>query len=150
MVSSNEDKQILSWRQTTCQPLMLFPHSVPGHALHEKVYRDRKRGRSTSQQPGTKSVSRSADKLLSTAAQLRVNREFCSSIGLHRISLVRASGERFRRPVPDSFEGTKKACPLGDQFCWHPVLPDPAPPSRHAPRPDSPVVCLGFGLDRFT
>ena len=42
------------------------------------------------------------------------------------------------------------ACLLGEQFCWHPVLPDPAPPPRHAPRPDPPVVCPGFGLDKNT
>ena len=78
-----------------------------------------------------------------------VNRGFCSSIGLHRISLVRASGETFRRRVFDALEGTREACPLGEQFCWHPVLPDPAPPPRRAPRPDPPVVCPGFGFDKF-
>ena len=77
-----------------------------------------------------------------------VNRRFCSPIGLHRISLVRASGETFRRRFFDALEGARKDCPLGEQFCWHPVLPDPAPPPRRAPRREPPVVCLGFGLDR--
>ena len=51
--------------------------------------------------------------------------------------------------APMLLEGTSEACLLGGQFCWHPVLPDPAPPPRRAPRPDSPVVCPGFGLDRW-
>ena len=42
------------------------------------------RRRYTGQQPGTKSASRPGDKPV-------VHRRFCSSIGLHRISLVRAS-----------------------------------------------------------
>ena len=42
----------------------------------------------------------------------------------------------------------KDACPLGDLFCLHPVLPGPAPPPRRAPRPDPPVACPGFGFDR--
>ena len=48
------------------------------------------RRRSTRQQPGTKSASRPAYKP-------QVNRGFCSSAGLNRISLVRASGEVFRQ-----------------------------------------------------
>ena len=66
--------------------------------------------------------------------------------GLHMISLVRASGESFRRRVFDALEGTREARLLGEQFCLHPVLHDPDPPPRRAPRPDLPVVCPGFGL----
>ena len=40
-------------------------------------------------------------------------------------------------------------CFLGEQFCWHPILPDPARPFRRAPRPVLPVVCPGFGFDRW-
>ena len=43
-------------------------------------------------------------------------------------------------------EGTRDPCLLREQFCWHPVLPDPAPPPRRAPRPDPPVACPGFEL----
>ena len=44
----------------------------------------------------------------------------------------------------------RKDCPLGGQFCWHAVLPDPAPPPCRAPRRDPiPVVCPGFGLGRY-
>ena len=104
-----------------------------------------------------------------------VNRWFCSSAGLHEYSFVRActgicrgipsmqkrrctslhpvriraSGETFRRRVFDALEGARKDCPLGEQFCWHTVLPDPASPPRRAPRRDPPVVCPGFGLSRF-
>ena len=66
-----------------------------------------------------------------------------------RISFVRASGGSFRRRVLDALGGTRVPCLLGEQFCWHPVLPDPAPPPRRAPRPDSPVICPGFGLSKL-
>ena len=45
-------------------------------------------------------------------------------------------------------ESARKDCSLDEQFCWHPILPDPAGPLRLAPRRDPPVVCPGFGLDR--
>ena len=48
----------------------------------------------------------------------------------------------------NSLKGKREAWFLGDQFRWHPVLPDPARP-RRAPRHDPPVVCPGFGLDKF-
>ena len=74
---------------------------------------------------------------------------FLPPIGLNGISLVRASGETFRRRVFDALEGTREACPLGEQFCWHPVLPDPAPLPCRAPRPDPLVVCPGFGFAKY-
>ena len=42
-------------------------------------------------------------------------------------------------------------CFLGEQFCRHTVLLDPTSSARprRAPRPDPPVVCPGFGLDRY-
>ena len=43
---------------------------------------------------------------------------------------------------------TRVACFLGELFCRRPILPDPAPPHRRAPRPGPPVVCPGFGLDQ--
>ena len=73
----------------------------------------------------------------------RVNHSLCSSIGLHRISLVRASGETFGTCVFDALQGTRDGCLLGEQFCRRPVLPGPAPPPRRAPpRPWPPVVCF--------
>ena len=48
----------------------------------------------------------------------------------------------------DPLEGTRILCFLGEQFCWHPILPDPARPPCRAPRPDPHVVCPGFGFDK--
>ena len=42
----------------------------------------------------------------------------------------------------------RDACLPGELFCRRPILRNPAPPPRRAPRPDPPVVCLGSGLDR--
>ena len=126
------------------------PVVCPGFSrtcLARKGFTKTKRRRSTGQQPGTKSARGLADKP-------RINRsstaDFVPAFGLHRISLVRASGETFRRRVFDALEGTGVPCFLGEQFCWHAVLHNPAPPPRCAPRPDPPVVCPGFGLDRWT
>ena len=116
---------------------------IPGHALHEKGLQRQGRRRSTGQQPRRKSARGPADKP-------RMNRlstgDFVPAFGLHWISLVRASGETFRRRVFDALGGTRVSCFLGELFCWHPVLPDPAPPPRRAPRPDPPAVCPGFWI----
>ena len=74
--------------------------------------------------------------------------DFVPAFGLYRISLVRASGETFRRLVFDASGGTRDACLLGDLFCRRPVLAGPAPPPCRALRLDPPVVCPGFGFDR--
>ena len=65
------------------------------------------------------------------------------------ILFVRASGGTFRRRVFDALEGTRQDCPLGEQFCSHTVLPDPAPPPRRTPRRDPPVICPSLGLSRW-
>ena len=75
--------------------------------------------------------------------------DFVPAFGLHRISLVRASGETLKRRFFDYLDGTSEASSLDEQFCWHTVLPYPAPPPRHAPRLDPPVVSPGFELDSF-
>ena len=80
----------------------------PGHALHEKGLERKERRRSTGQQPGRKSASRPGDEPV-------VNRGFCSSIGLHRISLVRASGESLRRRVFDALENTRVSLGIDPQ-----------------------------------
>ena len=74
---------------------------------------------------------------------------FVPTFGLHTISVVRASGLWFGRFVFDASESVGEACSLNGQLCWHPVLPDPAPPPRRALQPDPLVVCPGFGLDRW-
>ena len=110
----------------------------------KRVYKDRKGvgPLASSQEQGALLV------LLINGDEPRVKRGFCSFIGLNRISLVCASG-MFKRRVFDALESTSEACLVDGHFCLHPVLPDPAPPLRHAPRPDRPVVCPGFGLDKF-
>ena len=79
----------------------------------------------------------------------RVNRTFFSSIGLLRISFVRASEETFRTGVFDALEVEGRWSPgRTDPSASRPARPRPAPPPRRAPpRPDPPVVCPGFGLD---
>ena len=105
----------------------------PDMPCMKRVYKDKRR-RSTGRRPGTKSASRPAD--------------FHPRFGLHKILVVSASGETFRRLVFDALGGTRDACLLGELFCRRPVLPGPAPPPRRAPRLDPPVVCPGFGFDR--
>ena len=96
---------------------------------------------------------------LSTAGQPRVNHE--STAGqplisfLHRFTwdFVRSC---FRRAVQDSvfdsLEGKKEGRFLAGSTRRRPVLPrlaPPSPPRRAPPRPDWPVVCSGFGFDRY-
>ena len=57
--------------------------------------------------------------------------------------------EKFRRRFLDALEGTKKDSPLGGQFCWHSILPDPSPQPRRAPQRELPVLCLGFVFGGF-
>ena len=149
-------------RPAVCRPAQTWPWYV--WVLHSTKLPDMhcmKRCRSTGHQPGTKSASR-------PAVNPRMNRlstaDFVSAFGLHRISLDRAFAEwsvsigfrlivllegRFKRHVFDASEGTGDACLLDELCCRHPVLPGPAPPARRTPRPDPPVVCPGFGLDRL-
>ena len=71
------------------------------------------------------------------------------STDLHRLSLVRASGEAFRTRVFDALEGTRDGCVLREQTRRRPILPGPPRPAAPAcaARPDPPVVCPGFGFD---
>ena len=64
-------------------------------------------------------------------------------------SLVRASGETFRRRVFDALEDTSDASLLSELFCRRPALPSPTSLPRRSPRTDPPVVCPGFELERF-
>ena len=47
------------------------------------------------------------------------------------------------------FEGCREAFFLSKQFCWHPVLPELAPPDCHVLCPDGPVVHLCFLCNRY-
>ena len=95
----------------------------------KRVYKDKRR-RSTGHQPGRKSVSRLADEPV-------VNRGFCFSIALKRVSLVRASGKTFRRRVFDALEGAREACLPGEQLLLasNPARPRPAIPPCALTRP---------------
>ena len=75
--------------------------------------------------------------------------DFVPAFGLHRVLYVCASEGKFKLNVFDVLEGIRDSCKLGGQFCWHPVLPDSASPTRRESCPDPPVVCLRFGLDRI-
>ena len=89
----------------------------------------------TGQQPGTKSARRPTDKM-------RVNRGFCSPIGLHTVSCDRSS-----RVMPRGVffyhlgVGEGRLFPgQTDPSASCPARPRPAPPSRRAPpRPDPPL-----------
>ena len=119
----------------------LFP-DVP---CMKSVYRDTKqRRRSTSGHLGTKRTSRPGDKPLTNRLSTG---DFVPAFGLHRISLVRASGETFKRCVHNALEGSRDARLLGGLFCRRPVLTDPAPLPCRALRPDPSVVCSGLGFD---
>ena len=120
------------------------PHQVPGHALH-KGFTETKRRRYTGQQPGTKSASRPADKPV-------VNRGSTAGffppsvyIGFRLFVLL----ERRRSDVSSmpwrvrwTFVSWANSS-VGTQSCSTP------PGRRRAPRPDPPVVCPGFGFDRY-
>ena len=92
----------------------------PGHALHEKQLQRQKSG-----SPLVSSQERRVGLVP------RVNRTFCSHIGLHRTSLVRASEESFRTVLYDALGGTRDGCPLGESF----GVPSCFSPPRHAAPP---------------
>ena len=49
----------------------------------------------------------------------------------------------------DALEGTREACSLGELHCRRPILTDTVPSPRRVLRPDAPVECSSFGLDKF-
>ena len=114
-----------------------------GHALHDTDLQGQ-----TSIDPVVSSQERRG------AVVPRINRvSLSSSIGLHGISCVRASEETFRTVAFDALVRKEDGCFLGGPSRRRPVLPFPAPPRRTAvrrPSPDPPVVCPGFGLDKYT
>ena len=92
------------------------------------------RRRYIGQQPGTKNAFGHADKpLVRKPGKLLVNRGFCSSIGLHRSSFVRTSGETSRRVVFDVLEGKKNGYLMGESTARRPVFPPPRPASLGRP-----------------
>ena len=122
---------------------------VPEHALHEK-------GLQRQIGVGTLVSSQEQRALLVPVIKtgrkvLVVNRMLCSPNGLHGISLVRASEELFRTVVFDALGGARDGRVLCEQSRRRPILPGPPRPAAPpcAARPDPPVVCPGFGFDKF-
>ena len=107
---------------------------IPGHALHEQGLQRQIGG-------GTLVSSQERRALV----VLRLNRWFCSSVGLHRNSFVRASGESSRRVLFDGLESKGNV--------QTPGRIDPSAPPRPAVSPCAaplrPMVCPGFGVDRL-
>ena len=54
-----------------------------------------------------------------------------------------------KRRFFDALKETMDFCSLAEQVYRHSTLPDLARPLRRAFRPDSPVVCPGFGFDWY-
>ena len=138
-------KPLVNRASTACQPLVF-----PGHALHEKGLQ-RQIAVSTlvnSQQRRALAVPRL--NRWSTAGQPLVNRLFCSLSGLHRISFVRACEETFRTVVKVPWRDRGTVAFEADRNVGTLVCPaSPRATVRCAlRRPDPPVVCPGFGLDR--
>ena len=117
------------------------PTGIPGDALHKKDLQ---------RQIGVVTLVSSKERraLLvprlnrgSTGGQPVVNRGFCSSTGLHRISFVRACEETFRTVVYGTLVGTRVRCLLGEPNRRRPFRPGPIWPRRravHRPAPTRP------------
>ena len=118
-----------------CAPYASY---VPGHALCEEGLQ---------RQNGDGTLIRSHDRREAssrggTADTLVVNRGFSSSVGLHRISFVRASGKSFKTFVFDALgvlEGMEDGCLLGEPTRRRRFLPGPALPRRLAVRQRTPT-----------
>ena len=125
----------------------------------KRVYKNKKRRRSTGQQSGTKSACGPAD----TPVVNRSSTARCvPRSGLHWISFVRASEETSRTVAYGALEGKdgRLVVSLAHRPAAATSRPDPPrpapprsprPPCRRAPsRPGPPMVCLGFGLYKYT
>ena len=109
---------------------MIFPTMILDMPCMKRVYKDKRWY--IGQQPGTKSASRPGEKL-------RVNRRLCSSIGLHKISLVCASEELFRTVVFDALEGSRDGCVLREETRRRLILPGPPRSHPAVRRPTRPA-----------
>ena len=128
-----------SSRRPTDKPLVNRPlrSRFPGHALHETDSQGQLGVGTLVSNQERRALVVPLINCRSTAGQCR----FCTSIGLHRVSLFRASRGTPTRVVFDRLEGKKGSCHLGEPSRRHPVLPFPAPPRRpavHRPVPTRP------------
>ena len=147
---------------------------VRGYALHEKELQTQKGIDPLVKQPGTKSPSRPADKpvanRLSTARQPVVNFSLvprsCFYMGFPCfVPPKNCPGQLFSVPWRARWTvvslAHRPAAVLGASTRRHPTPPCRAPPRPAAlrtrrpprrcapPRPVPPVICSGFGFDRF-
>ena len=130
---------------------------VPGHALHEKNLRRQIGDGSLVSSEERKAAVVLRINRVSTADKPRIN---SGSRGFVPPSIYIIFRSFFRRDIQtvvfDAQEGKRDGCPLVEPTRRRPVLPGPAPPRRlvvcrPAPaRPELPLVCPGFGFDRFT
>ena len=133
-------------RAPTCRvpPRLWYVRVFPGNTMHETSTKTNK-PRHTGQQPGTKIGRRPADRQV-------VDRPMCSPIGL-KFDFVCPC---FGRVVQDRF----LRCSGGHEGRLSPRRSDPStsrpaphrptlPPHRVPPCPDPPVVCPGFGFDKW-
>ena len=127
-----------------CRPVerRLFVSINPFHAKHvwEKGFTETNRHRYTVHSQERRALALSLTNRGSTAGQMRVNRWFRSSIGLHRMSFVRSSEDTSRtNSAYDSLEGKREGCFLAGSTRRRPVLPSPAPSRRPAERRPDPT-----------
>ena len=153
---SPSDKPRINRLSTGCQPRVLFFHLFPYEFLFVCFRRDI--NQSCIRCPGVQegrltlgpikpSVSRFTQ-LCPAPPPCRAPPKPTRLLYVWVLDITSVLGESLRGFVFDALGGTRDACPLCDLFCRRPVLPDPAPPPRRAPRPDPPVVCSVFELDK--
>ena len=126
----------------------MFLRRFPGHALHEKgLQRQIGVGTLVSSQE-RRALAVLVINRLSTAGQPLIS-------VLHRFTYDKGCS-CFRRDVQDSvfdsLESKREGCLLAGSTRRRAVLPKPdplSPPRRAPPQTDWPVVCPGFGIDRF-
>ena len=145
LVSSQERRAavvpLINRSSTGRQTDVVFIPRFPDMACMRKVVTRTKKRRSTREQPGTKSGRRPAHKP-------GVKCSLCSSIGLQKISFVRASDETFRTVVYDALGGKREGYFLGGPTRRRPVLPRPASP-RPAVPPCAAPPRHARGMSRF-
>ena len=116
---------------------------IIGHALHEKGLQWQIGVGTLVSSQERRALAAPLIKNLLTAGQMRINRWFRSGIGLHRISLVRASEDTFntirwraRSRVLSKPNRPDDDCPTQPRL--------PSPPGLASPRSDGLAVCPDF------
>ena len=126
-----------SLRSVVLLRVFAFEEKFSDMPCMNKVYKDKIGGGLLVSSQGRRAAVVSRKNRLSTADKARVNRGFCFSIGLHRISFFRASEYVGGQTVVfDAPEGKRGGCFLGEPTRRRrPVLPGSAPRPRPAALP---------------